>query len=93
LGNPLTGSIPAADNDAVVTRVKLVLQPVTQQGNVGLSSIAVLVTAPTADHYQVKVSGNFQWLYLGLLNFFGPGTFSNPQTLTANAVMRSLSSS
>ncbi len=65
----------------------------TQQGNVGLSSIAVLVTAPTADHYQVKVSGNFQWLYLGLLNFFGPGTFSNPQTLTANAVMRSLSSS
>ena len=93
LGNPLTGAVPAADNDAVVARVMLVLLPVTQQAGVGLSSVAISVTAPAANHYQVQVSGNFHWLYLGLLNFFGPGTFSNPQTLTANAVMRSLSSS
>lgn len=92
LGNPLTGANPPADNDAVVARVNLVLLPVTQQGTVGLSNIAIAVTTPAASHYKVQVSGNFQWLYLGVLNFFGPGTFSNPQTLTANAVMRSLSS-
>ena len=87
-GTPLTG----ADNDSVLSRVRRVLQPVTNNGSIGLTGVAITVTSPTAFHYRVQVSGNFTWLYLGLFNLFGPGTFSNPQTLTANATMRTLNS-
>lgn len=36
----------------------------------------------------VRVSTQFNWLYLGLLNLFGATGITNPQTLTATAVMR-----
>ncbi len=93
LGSPLSGSNPPADNDSVVARVNQVLLPVTQSAGVGLSGVSVSVTSPLTSHYQVTVSGNFNWLYLGLLNLFSPGNFTNPQTLTASAVMRTMSSS
>ena len=91
LGNPAT--YPGADNQSVVDRVSQVLTPVTAVASVGLDSVSTTVTSPIASHYQVTVSGQFHWLYLGLLNFFSPGQFTNPQTLTASAVMRSVSSS
>ena len=93
LASPLTGANPPADNDSVVARVSQILLPVTQNAGVGLDSVSVSVTSPLSSHYQVTVSGNFRWLYLGLLNLFSPGQFTNPQTLTASAVMRSVASS
>ena len=92
LGNPLTGANPAADNQSVIDRVNQVLTPVTAVAAVGLDNVSTTVTSPIASHYQVTVSGDFHWLYLGLLNFFSPGQFTNPQTLTASAVMRTVSS-
>lgn len=35
----------------------------------------------------VSVTAQFNWLYLGLLNLFGATGITNPQTLTATAVM------
>lgn len=85
-GNPLAG----ADNDSVKAKVNRILLPVTKTAGVGLSAVTIVVTTPLANHYKVTVSGNFNWLFLGALNLFGPGTFSNPQSLSANATMRTL---
>jgi len=85
LGNP--ANTPSADNDSVTARVNQNLQAVTSNASYGLTGVNVAVTN-LSGHYQVTVSGNFSWLYLGLFNYFGAGGFSNPQTLSATSTMR-----
>ena len=80
-------SSPSADNDSVKAHVNRALSPVTANSSYGLSGVSVSV-APTGPMYRVTVSGNFTWLYLGLLNQFQAGVFSNPETLTASTAMR-----
>jgi Flp pilus assembly protein TadG len=86
LGTPANN--PSADNDSVKARVNQTLATVTASGTYGLTGVTVSVSIPNPQHYQVTVSGNFSWLYLGLLNYMGAAGFSNPQTLTASATMR-----
>jgi Flp pilus assembly protein TadG len=79
------GRSPSAGYYEVYSRVTDVLTPA------GVSFQSLDVSGPDASHnLTVTVSANFTWLYFGLLNFFGPGGFSNPQTLTATAVMRKI---
>jgi Flp pilus assembly protein TadG len=86
--------------DSVLARVNKVLEPTgindPASSHVTLDSVVVTPldfdpdaagVSNTTDHYRVKVAIHFDWLYLGLLNLFGPSV-SNPQTLTASAVMR-----
>ena len=79
-------SSPSADNDSVKAHVSRTLLPVTANASYGLSNVSVNVT-PTGSLYKVTVSGRFTWLYLGLLNAFQAGVFSNPETLTASTAM------
>ncbi|HTM58618.1 MAG TPA: TadE/TadG family type IV pilus assembly protein [Candidatus Udaeobacter sp.] len=79
------GASPTADYTEVYSRVTDVLTPA------GVSFKSLDVSGPDADHnLTVTVSADFTWMYFGLLNFFGGGGFSNPQTLTAIAVMRKI---
>ena len=80
LPNPSAG----ADYDSVYTRVTKVLQPT----GMTVTSGDVVVTAPTGSQYKVQVTTEFNWLYLGLFNLFGASGITNPQTLTASAVMK-----
>ena len=78
----------SADNDSVKARVDLVLSKVTATPAYGLSGVTTNVTSNNA-YYQVKVSGNFSWLYVGVLNHFG-AAFATPETLSAVTNMRKL---
>jgi Flp pilus assembly protein TadG len=80
LPNPSAG----ADYDSVYVRVTKVLQPTGLTVTTG----DVVVTAPTTSQYKVQVTTQFNWLYLGLFNLFGASGITNPQTLTASAVMK-----
>lgn len=77
----------SADNDSVKAHVNRALSPVTANASYGLSGVSVNV-APSGSLYRVTVSGNFTWLYLGMLNAFQAGVFTNPETLTASTAMR-----
>lgn len=70
---------------AVVARVTTVLQPT----GVTTPTVTVTVDGSVGDQTTtVAVSTQFSWLYLGLFNYVGASSITNPQTLTASSVMR-----
>lgn len=86
LGTP--GDTTGADYGHVVDRVNDVLS------DYGLTSSRVQVEGPDgSQQVAITVQSNFTWLYLGALNSFSPGMFTNPQPLTASAVMQMIGSS
>ena len=87
LGTPAAN--PSADYDTVKARVTRSLAPVTADSTSGLSAVTVTI-APVGQLYKVTVSGNFNWLYLGILNEFQAGVFTNPQNLSASTSMQKL---
>ncbi len=71
-----------ADSALVRTRVADVLK----SANVTLKNLAI--TGPSADKtVKVVVTAEFNWIFPGVFNLFGAG-FTNPMSLTGEAVMR-----
>ena len=69
------------DYQQVRSRVREVLS------DAGLTSSLIQVEGPDGQNQiTVTVTNSFNWLYLGAFNQFAPGTFTNPQALTAKAV-------
>jgi Flp pilus assembly protein TadG len=72
----------SSDSSLVRTRVQNVLGP----ANVTLSGLTI--TGPDATRQvKVVVTTQFNWIFPGVFNVFGAG-FTNPMTLTGQAVMR-----
>jgi len=73
----------SADSGLVRTRVMDVLK---SGGNVTLKNLAI--TGPNPDKtVKVVVTAEFNWIFPGVFNLFGAG-FTNPMSLTGEAVMR-----
>jgi hypothetical protein len=71
-----------ADSALVRTRVMDVLDA----ANVTLTGLAI--TGPNPDKtVKVVVTAEFNWIFPGVFNLFGAG-FTNPMSLTGEAVMR-----
>jgi Flp pilus assembly protein TadG len=71
-----------ADSAIVRTRVMDVLK----SANVTLAGLAI--TGPNPDKsVKVVVTAEFNWIFPGVFNLFGAG-FTNPMSLTGEAVMR-----
>ena len=71
-----------ADSALVRTRVMDVLDA----ANVTLTGLAI--TGPNPDKsVKVEVTAEFNWIFPGVFNLFGAG-FTNPMSLTGEAVMR-----
>ena len=71
-----------ADSALVRTRVMDVLDA----ANVTMAGLAI--TGPAADKtVKVVVTAEFNWIFPGVFNLFGAG-FTNPMSLTGEAVMR-----
>ena len=71
-----------ADSSLVRTRVMDVLDA----ANVTLTGLAI--TGPNPDKsVKVEVTAEFNWIFPGVFNLFGAG-FTNPMSLTGEAVMR-----
>jgi Flp pilus assembly protein TadG len=72
----------SADSALVRTRVENVLEP----SHVTMTTLAI--TGPDAlRQVKVTVGTQFNWIFPGVFNLFGAG-FTNPMTLTGQAVMR-----
>ena len=72
-----------SDTVAVRTRV----MQVTGAAKVTLTNLTI--TGPNADQLMsVSVGVQYNWIYGGLFNWLGAGTFTNPATLTGVAWMR-----
>jgi len=72
----------SADSSSVRTRVQNVLEP----SHVTMTTLTI--TGPDAlRQVKVTVTTQFNWIFPGVFNLFGAG-FTNPMTLTGQAVMR-----
>jgi Flp pilus assembly protein TadG len=85
-----SGPITGAGFDSVYTRVSRVLQYTGMP--LAVSDVQAYRTygnpTPGAAVDSVRVQTQFNWLYLGLFGYLGSSSITNPQTLTATAVMR-----